>query len=1502
MSAKNLDLTDFLQELNFHKLFNMFANETQDVFGGSICTEVLKEAELFFNKNLHGSMKIECKKVNRDGYQALADTHGFKDLKGMIPVSGQMIRRDQWGYKNSQNTDDVYVICVIDFKSGNIRQRIPLFVEIDSGSESYKKYGKRRGAMKMWQSTAAGHLLDSVKFTATLRVETQMVDTQLANLAKSKSSSMTEEDVIMHHFHDLAKGIMEIIHALIVSAVAKLEPTYFALNLIDRSFFRPLHDYLESKRLDEHLFDYHFFIGHFEFGVFDYGATRNLVPFPSPSINSLNVTTRINVFDEYKAQYNTDDTFKKEFGKTSSEMQQYFGKDQNNKPCFFRYHNDFPETEKNARYLDGFWDKQSSWTCSIQHAAKIFSVSHNDKSSKANGNVYMHRISVQRVDFDKIDMDLQTYMNAGPNGPTVAMQIPKNMFYFHEIIGLLDKFIDSCGGDEMKLNQILKLCFDIKANVRIPESSSYNSISLGLKQGFDHHFFAYSGYALFIEPFVNAMENVLFHLAKDMFTLRTVDTHTNYKEKITKFKETIILGKFRIVPLVKEVKIDHASLNLSNVCLGAFHQTRHLKTMHGTIVDRPTLDRDLRHYLETNFQNENLEAFCRYMQCYNKHLLLKMVQMYMQDEHMQQDIQGRLKTFPIGIRADITNMIRHIFADNSYSIESSTPMMPLIREAVEKNDSLKTGILSLVINLENLPCLLEVNLDRALVYNDGDLNYSTGKWKIFTNNAGASTDLFNVYHEQYPGFWQEESPAWFTLATLTTNRTTNWYLEVQKLVNNMISDSLYGKFFFFSSMWNVPIVTVVENENASNVWSNVNSSNQELKNNPKYRHIPYMSPCINPLTQSHKDDVTSHSKLFTESKKSCESAFNDFSIPTAVSDSNYIILYMQVFLRCATYDYAFDHCYKVLDKYVRFRRSQEHGDETNETSDQNYYAEFDLFGNEDPTSYRRLKYVMPFYELYKAIYIAKLFVWWYLKVIVGERDKRKKVTFFNQLENSLQRAHRPFYEYCRNQVWGTFNFRYPDNRNIENLMEGYISSQFPTWVNIYQNDNALIRTFDNVTEQAHNLLQVDIKLAQPEIKNVYMVFKRFGLLVSQQYASVVELNSYLQAIESKDRRKCVEQVNFREAYNSWSKADGLRARYDDEHEMVSFDLSKINVHTPNSLPLIMDPTLERVKTHYSLQEMDMILTDFWIFSRELYAWFCLEEKFKIFNTILHTTSKYNTSDGRPNTLGAMDDKVHYDVSGTHFSIRTHREITTYDTTQQIEEDNKFKLSDAMNPNHRQRKQLRPYTCRTVPSSTQQTTKLQTFETITLDRETLLLHQILNTFFLVSCTPQLKRVKMRLFLYNKFECMRDRYLPYELMMIGRERLNKETWMYNDYVKDILICIRKYEAYDKHAKVLESLNDIEYLEPVTDSNKVLLSQVDPPVSTYEDHKILSTDINNFPNYNRNWFDKQVKKDKQREIVSRFFQSEQIVARAIYLAWSWKWMMYRQIRVREFARARV
>tara|TARA_Y100000389_G_scaffold204878_2_gene260370 strand:+ start:2890 stop:7395 length:4506 start_codon:yes stop_codon:yes gene_type:complete len=1501
MSAKNIDLTDFLQELNFHKIFNMFANEQQDQFGGSICTEVLKEAELFFNRNLHGSMRIKYEKLNRDGNQRLADTHGFNDLKGIIPVSGEHIRRDQWGYKNGQNTDDVYVIYVYDFKSDNIRQRIPLFVEIDSGSESYKKSEKRRGAMKMWQSTAAGHLLDSVKFTATLRIETQMVDTQLANLVKSKSSSMTEQDVIMHHFHDLAKGIMEIIHALIVSVVAKLEPKYFALQLIDKSFFRPMHDYLKSKGPDEHLFDYHFFIGHFEFGIFDYGATRNLTPYPSPQLASLGLSNKIDVFEEYKAKYNNDE-FKKEFGKTYIEMAQYL----KNGKTFYRYNTAFPETEKNARYLDGFWDKQSSWTCTIQHAAKIFSVSHDDKSSKVNGNVYMHRISVERVDFDKFDRDLQTYMNAGPAGPAVAMQIPKNMFYFREIIGLLDKFIDSCGGDEIKLNQILKLSFDTKATVRIPESSSYKSISFGKKQNFDPHFFKYSGYALFIEPFVNAMENVLFHLANDMFTLRLVKTHTNYNQQIKNFRDTINLGKFRIVPLVKEVKIDHASLNLGNVCLSAFQRNRHLKTVDGSIVDRPALDRDLRHYLETNFQNENLEAFCRYMQCYNKHLLLKMVQMYMRDEHMQEDIKGILRAFPIGIHADITNMIQHIFADNSYSVESNTQIMPhLAREAVERDDSLKTGKLSLVINLDDLPCLLEINLDRALVYNDGDLNYSTGKWKIFTNRSGASTDLFNVYHEQYLKFWNESNvTSWLNFNLVNPNQ--NCYLETRKIVDKMIVDKLYGIFFFFSSMWNVPIVTVIESETANDVWSNVHLLNQELKINPKYQHILYMSPCINPLTQNHLNKISSLSNIFTNSKNFCQMAFNNFNIPTRVSDSNYIILYMQVFLRCAKYDYAFDHCYKVLDKYVRFKRQREHGNETTTTSDLNYYAEFDLFNNSTPQYYHNpnnpnegLKYVLPFYELYKAIYIAKLFAWWYREFIVGENNT---IPVYLQLKNSLHQVHTPFQTYCENFVWGGFNSTYTDNRDIERKMNECIQSTTDTPANVFSNSNVTHTLFDNVTAQTENLLQNDIKTANNHIQNVYMHFKRFGLLVSRQYASVVELNSYLQAIEATERDKCVEQVNFMEAYNAWSKTDGLMTRYDDGSETMSFDPSKINVHTPNSFPLIMDPTLERVKTHYSLQAMDMILTDFWIFSRELYAWFCVEDKFKIFNTILHTTKKYSTSDGIPSTIDPMDDKVDYDLSGTHYSIRAHREINTYNVTQQNNEFANFKLSNHANPKHRKHKELRPYTHTQTISSTS-TTTLQTFQTIALERETLLLHQILNTFFLVSCTPQLKRVKMCIFLYNKFECMRNRYLPYELMMIGHESINKETWMYDDYVKDILICIRKYEAYDKHAKVLKSLDDAEYLETVTDPNKqMLISRVDPEINPYADHKIISSDANNFPYQNRNWFDKQVKKDKQTEIVSKFFQSEQIIARAIYMAWSWKWMMYRQIRVREFARGRV
>ena len=247
----------------------------------------------------------------------------------------------------------------------------------------------------------------------------------------------------------------------------------------------------------------------------------------------------------------------------------------------------------------------------------------------------------------------------------------------------------------------------------------------------------------------------------------------------------------------------------------------------------------------------------------------------------------------------------------------------------------------------------------------------------------------------------------------------------------------------------------------------------------------------------------------------------------------------------------------------------------------------------------------------------------------------------------------------------------------------------------------------------------DLNTQSIDLKQIYLNIRRHGLFVSREYISIAELNSYLKTLPSADRQKSVDNVNFEKAWDDFTvlKPDG-EAAYNERYDDAGTEENQY--HLPNSKIIVYDPTMQRVKTHFSIDAMDIQLTDFKMLQQELYVWSC-SNKLKIFKNILHTTVKYNKAGLK---IEAMENTVNCTAGGHPKNIRMIREILTYEDAQQNEQTQKISRLHAG----------KNYTPVTI-TETFETSQMQTFESFELksvsDRSTtLLLHQILNTFFLI----------------------------------------------------------------------------------------------------------------------------------------------------------------------------
>ena len=81
-------------------------------------------------------------------------------------------------------------------------------------------------------------------------------------------------------------------------------------------------------------------------------------------------------------------------------------------------------------------------------------------------------------------------------------------------------------------------------------------------------------------------------------------------------------------------------------------------------------------------------------------------------------------------------------------------------------------------------------------------------------------------------------------------------------------------------------------------------------------------------------------------------------------------------------------------------------------TEEQIYRKFDLFDDMAPERYcndtgtEHLLYVLPFYELYKAMYVAKMYTYWYWRY-VHEATPESRIS--EQLSWSLNQRHEEFH-------------------------------------------------------------------------------------------------------------------------------------------------------------------------------------------------------------------------------------------------------------------------------------------------------------------------------------------------------------------------------------------------------------------------------------------------------------------------------------------------------------
>ena len=1468
-------LHQYLSKIQRNEIVRCFKEHKQDELGCLLCEHALKQLQSYLQN--HGEFTMDYHRINRDGDHNLHAVKEFKAMKGLLPVALSDFSKDQWGYSNQIKADAIYVMHVRD-KYGQIKQTIPLFIEVDSGVEPEKKKKYRRAAMKMWQYTAAGHLIPNVDFVATLRMETQIVDRELAEWAKLNTENMTPEKLIVQNYFDITCACAEIFYALAMSVVYRLhrktngdKHKQVDMDGIDANFYETLHSKDTGKKKRE-LWDYHFFIGHFEFNTFLFGSDRVLEPKPEPA--KILVQQAFNKFSDLYTQYGNEsnDKFQRDFGLSKQDMQSYF---KNTTPKFYDHSGDNSFSENNPRFLDGFWGQQRNWRCHMKYANKIFFAS--SKGSNASGTVqkvyghskiHMHSVSVARADLNQLKLEQLT--SGG------AMELPQNMYYWKEIVGLLDQYISLTPDNPDDLTQNISYSFDLKtAKIRIPESHRYWTTSQQVNSNFKKHFFKYSGYHLFIEPFTGAMENTLLTLAEDMSNNSKMLEHKNYSKQISALR--LELKREDVVLFDNEkphIEMPKTSCNLAIMCLKTYHDR---DSAYSHISHQYDLQPELEIYLNQNFNNEFLKAFCKMARCNNKVTLLTMVQRYMHDETVHASIQNKILCFPAAVQAEIYDMLEFIYNDATYNLVTSNKKEDGFEKALfTTDDKLLTGILVLVVRNFWIPYLVYIDLDRALVYGDGDLDYTNGKWKIFDFTTSTQDVDTEVKHRN----------AVREICAITAGRTITWTNYAQFF-------GLYNKYFyvdvnkqqhknFFVMRLNNNSINDMTGASEYAVFEKMIQTYEDFVKENYKREFTAASAYnlhIDPFNDTFMKKLTTFNKRFEWRRIWLQKQFSDWRFLNSHSDKNHIYLSLQLFFKCANHLNAFEHCYIALSKFVKYRRKKQGLEEDDDTQDSAIFQTFDVDIGDDMVrnrvqmtqKYKQLSYSVPFYEMYKAMYISILFAHWWCEILLHESPDTERAK--EKWSQCLNKAHKPFQSLAKN-IFTQFGFTFQDQNSFSNLRLKYDDlckwpTDLPVRTALY-NINAAEYT-RQALDPAQNLLHDDVTTAPDFIQKLYFDIKRHAAFVARHYASIVELEAFLLSHSTEMTGQFnLSTIEFENPYNNdayytqelnFENAEAVYDRNGKYKDNAGDDMHEYNKYNvPSSLQTVQDPILARVKSFYALEQHDFLPTDFQRFIHEVFGSPTKVRKYKYFQTVIFTQMPYEI----PN-----DD------------------IPFAEPPQDLDDDKYFE-SKIFEYNNDEQQGLRNkylFTAQTLNSTNTSTgTISQLCSETDMEATFWLLYRIMQTFCLISQSTKKKRTQLQMFLFQKFECLREYYMPYTLKMHNITAPRRDNFLYEEYYKDLLFSLRKFESLNKAIQVLEHKDDNEYLEPST--LDILWTRRDVSVDS------IHANANNCT-----WYNKKVRKDQEQVIASAFFNTKQVFARALHIAWSWKWCMLKYIAIREY-----
>ena len=132
----DISLETLFTRTNMEEIMAHYDAQKPDEFGCKICDHVLLNIEKLMRTK---DFSVKSQRLQTDGDTQLHAIEEFRKLKNIMPIADPKFSKDQWGNSNMSKPDGVWIIAVCT-ADGQCRARVPVFVEVDSGSEGkFKK-------------------------------------------------------------------------------------------------------------------------------------------------------------------------------------------------------------------------------------------------------------------------------------------------------------------------------------------------------------------------------------------------------------------------------------------------------------------------------------------------------------------------------------------------------------------------------------------------------------------------------------------------------------------------------------------------------------------------------------------------------------------------------------------------------------------------------------------------------------------------------------------------------------------------------------------------------------------------------------------------------------------------------------------------------------------------------------------------------------------------------------------------------------------------------------------------------------------------------------------------------------------------------------------------------------------------------------------------------------------------------------------------------------------